>query len=200
MARRGPNGRIAKKPGKKRHPVSYSERQPTESAPDRVSLSLTPWPIVECRINAEWKQQGMASIVLLQQDPRTGTYTFTAFLVDVLGLGLKDGFSRHFVSRRHLTQQLERMHERHRHDEDPPPEYVTCSLDLLRQLVWGGILWARQHDFQTPRIAVEVAEKVLGQMPDEPAALDLSIFGQDDGRPLLIGSFESIAPFLRQQK
>lgn len=139
----------------------------------------------------------MASIVLLQRDPRTGSHAFTGLLVDIRGVGLKDGFTRYAVSRQYLAQQVEKLNNHHPYDE---VEYVDCSLDLLRQLVWGGILWARQHNFKTPSIALKVVDSVLGQMPDEPAELDLSIFGGDDGRPLIIGSFESLAQFLGQPK
>ncbi len=191
---RGPQGQIKKKPRNKIRPSS--------KAPDSDQVKLAPseqplvaWPIVGCQINENWQQQGMASIWLLKQNPVWDDYTFAGFLVDVAGLGLKDAFVRPHVSRRYLTQAMTKMKE-HGFEAGfgEPPTYGPCSHDLMRQLVFGSLLWANQHGFRTPSQVLATTEQVLGLAAlDE--LLDLSVFGRD-GKPFIVGPLENVARFL----
>ena len=132
----------------------------------------------------------MASIQLLQREEgHIESYRLVAFLVDVRGLGLKDAFIKANVSRR----VFERI-DQHRTQIADDFEMVSCSEELMRRLVFGGLAWARKHGFHTPVEVLRITERVLGPISDLEK-WDLSEFGYD-GKPLLMGSLDGLMPFL----
>lgn len=181
---RGANGQIKKHPKSKKKKPAPPMREPM--AIDRKSPV---WRIAAIRINESWAN-GMASIQLLQQeDGVSDHYRLVAFLVDIHGIGLKDAFIKANVSRR-VFERLDRQ----RHMMAGAPEMVSCTEELLRRLVFGGIVWARRQGFRTPTEVLRIAERVLGPTPDFEGD-DLSEFGYE-GRALLVGPFEDLRPFL----
>ncbi len=190
---RGPNGQIKKKHGKRRRPAIG----PQLVVPEPSAVQAPPlygWSIVQCMATDQWEERGIASLYVLQQDPRLREdHTFTAFLIDLWGVGLKDAFQRFHTSRRRVERELERLRQERMLETDPPA-YIPCSTADMRRLVSGGIEWARQHGFRTPPHIIRIAESVLGPAAkDEPP--DLSEFGRN-GKPFLIGDPQTLAPFL----
>ena len=95
------------------------------------------------------------------------------FLVDTLGLGLKDGYVK--------VETGKKMFERGYLDEAHGGKKVEINLELAQELVYGGVLWAKEHGF-TPSNGARSALKFLPPPVRDP---DLSLFGRD-GKPLLI--------------
>ena len=133
-------------------------------------------------INVGWAQQGMANVSLARRTPRGISHV--AFLVDLYGVGLKDvavhtGLSRQGLDRLHSVGFGESGHE-------------ECTLPMAQDLVYGGVAWARRHGFRTPPEAL----RHLPYLPAPEAPPDLSRFGGEDGKPLLIMGLEDMARFL----
>lgn len=182
MLARGPNGQIKKKPkgnaAKRKSPVRRDQ-----SVSEVISPTVPQWQVVKIRINQRWQADGMATIQLLQRDEgQYEYYRLAVFLVDIMGVGLKDAFVRSNVSPR----ALDRMGQRWALAEDALT-MVSCSEELMHHLVFGGIAWAHRHGFHIPTEALRVAERVLGPVPDMEA-WDLSGFGYE-GKPMIIGPF-----------
>ncbi len=186
---RGPQGQIKKqkKSGKK---GKVKRAAMLSAASDSRPQVLSTWETVRCRISQDWETSGMAAIHVLQQREGFSTaYRLAGFLVDVKGLGLKDAFVHTNVSRNVMTQLDQRSHS-----HGMMLNYDSCSEDLARRLVFGGIFWARRWDFRTPPDVLKLTEKILGTIPNLEDD-DLTEFGSD-GKPFIIGDLDSLAQFL----
>ena len=159
---RGSNGR----PRKKR--PAESQRAKTDPVAE--------WPLAECVVNADWRDTHSASVYLLKHHRQVNDYLFAGFLIDLWGFGLKDAFTRSHVSRRFLAQATTRQME-----SDAATASVVhvtaCAENLARQLIYGGILWARRHQFRTPEEYIGVTTAVLGPLPAD-GAVDLSVLAR----------------------
>ena len=114
----------------------------------------------------------MANVIIVRKT--TGGFTAVGFLVDTWGVGLKDVFMHKGLSRMGLDKLLT-----HSVDED---KAIDCPLALAQELVYGGLAWARQHGFRIPAEVIRCL-KILPAPLGEP---DISRFGAEGGRPLLI--------------
>jgi hypothetical protein len=116
----------------------------------------------------------MANVIIVRKTTGGG-YTAVGFLVDIWGFGLKDVFVHKGLTRIGLDKLLA-------HAVDNDDEAVDCPLALAQELVYGGLAWARQHGFRTPAEVIRCL-KILPAPLGEP---DISSFGAENGRPLLI--------------
>jgi hypothetical protein len=133
----------------------------------RAAAAALGEPPTECRIQAGWEDCGMANIVAIWRRGSTGLVA--GYLVDLLGLGLKDGYLGLLESRADWAR-FERV------------EWETCPLETVQELVFGGLEWALRHGFRVPEDALEA----LTVLPPPARRPDLSRFGGKDGEPLLI--------------
>jgi len=159
-------------------PVSKT-RKPTKrkKGPDGhivvpISALSQEHPLECCAINSNWKDAHMANVIIVRKT--TGGFTAVGFLVDTWGVGLKDVFMHKGLSRMGLDKLLT-----HSVDED---KAIDCPLALAQELVYGGLAWARQHGFRIPGEVIRYL-KILPAPLGEP---DISRFGAEGGRPLLI--------------
>ena len=136
-------------------------------------------PLMECRINKNWQEHGMA-IVLVARSAPTGI-VYSVFLVDVLGVGLKDIMGDYGVSENHIREHkfLKGMQG---------GDLVACDYDLTFNLVHDGLAWARKWKFKPPK-DYKVWMRLLE--PRNEAEIDFSHFGKD-GKPLLIVSEDDL--------
>jgi hypothetical protein len=122
----------------------------------------------ECRVQQGWERDKMAHVAVLRRS--RGGWLVGGFLVDLLGLGLKDGYL-------HLLEDLSWWEER-----SSVLDWEPCSLATAQEIVYGGLLWSRRHGFHVPRDALD-ALAVLPRPETEP---DLGRFGDEQGRPVVI--------------
>jgi len=130
-------------------------------------------PLVECLINKGWQEHGMAIVVIVRSAP-TG-HLFSGFIVDVLGVGLKDvmgdyGLTEHEIMYHELIEGLQGA------------DLISCDYELASNLVYGGLQWARKWKFKLPK-DYKVWMRLLE--PRDEDEIDFSHFGKD-GKPLLI--------------
>jgi len=74
-------------------------------------------------------------------------------------------------------------------------ELVECPLSLAQKLVYGGLAWARQNGFRVPSEVI----RSLRILPAPTVEPDLSGFGAEDGKPVLVGTLANIKKFLTRQ-
>jgi hypothetical protein len=138
-------------------------------------------PLSGCLINANWQQCGLAHILVTRA---TATQVHAVgFLVDVLGVGLKDVAVSSALTRSRFEQVANFAYAESGRAE--------CSLQLAQELVYGGVEWARRHGLRTPRECL----RALSFLPPPAAPPDLSRFGRH-GRPVLIAGPGGLARFL----
>jgi len=130
-------------------------------------------PLERCVINSGWRESHMASIIIVRKAPNG--FTAVGFLVDTMGLGLKDAFAHKGLNRILLEQLLE-----HAAGGDG---LVDCPLSLAQQLVHGGLAWARKYGFRAPTEAI----RCLKIIPAPSGEFDISLFGTEGGSPLIVG-------------
>lgn len=139
------------------------------------------YPLRTCLVNAEWREEGMASIYLAR-DIAPGRVTFASFLVDQLALGLKDAWGE-------VDLGLSEFQDLMRRTED---QFETTTLDITtaRHLVYGGIELARELGFRLPK-HYEKWTGVLGKL-DAGISPNRQLF-LDDGVIVLACTYRDFA-------
>lgn len=141
---------------------------------------------LECWINPDWREQGIASLHVLGQTTG-GRWASAAFLLDFWCVGLKDAFGRGDIEelayREHgLKPWIERTGA------------VRLDAAAARRLVAGAVRFSRQNGFRLPpawdKWVSIFGRDILNEIPNA----DLSDFGIDGGLRY-VGS----ADFLRQR-
>ncbi|NPV53077.1 MAG: hypothetical protein HPY71_06090 [Firmicutes bacterium] len=138
-------------------------------------------PLYGCWVNEDYKEAGMASVIVARRLPN-GRLAFAAYLVDILGLGLKDCFGD-------MNATEEKFRARILDQGDEGLKHVPCSLLLAQQLVWGGMRYAQQNGFRIPW-EFSTWQHIVGPLP-EKEQIPPDMFGRD-GKPLIIGDLDDI--------
>jgi len=134
------------------------------------------FPLVECWISADWKNEspGLVQIVVARKQP-DDSICFGVYLVDKLCLGLKNTFAR--ANRPYIRYQVELA----RFFQDIEPQ--ECSIDLACQMIYESIDYAAQFGF-TPNKDFELSQLILPPRGEYRVTQKLK-FGQK-GKPLYI--------------
>jgi hypothetical protein len=148
------------------------------------------FPILQCWISAEWKQEspGLVEVLVAREQP-DGDICFGMYLVDKYCLGLKNTFARAGYSRRQLEDEL---HSKFFPEMTP----MACSPELAHQMVYASIDYAARFGF-TPNKDFSLSQYVLAPHGElkEPYNLE---FGKD-GKPFYIaGPHENPKAILKQ--
>jgi hypothetical protein len=131
--------------------------------------------LAECLINSDWKESGMAMIVVARRH-KTGNYTFGSFVVDTYCLGVKD-----------TSQAFNRYPEEYQHFKDSIFErggltIVNIDYALAHNIIFGALNYAAKLGF--------AAEKdwKYGQMILEPinAVAKMPLEFGKDGKPFYV--------------
>ena len=130
-------------------------------------------PLAACQINKDWQEHGMAMVIVARM-AQTGI-VFAAFLVDVLGIGLKDIMGDFGVSEYELDE-YEFL------DGVRGTDLVDCEYSLASDLVYGGLVWARKWQFKLPR-EHKIWMRLLD--PRNLESVDIERFGKN-GEPFLM--------------
>ncbi|HEX4796844.1 MAG TPA: hypothetical protein VH370_23840 [Humisphaera sp.] len=139
---------------------------------------------LECWINANWREQGIASLLVLGH-ARGGSHVFAAFLIDIWCVGLKDAYGQNGVSRLDFEKDILK-----RANEAMP--MIRFDATKARQLVASSMRFSRQNGFKLPAHYDRWAA-IFGDLGDISSA-DLSSFGRD-GKLFYMGTRE----FLQQR-
>jgi hypothetical protein len=121
---------------------------------------------LECYVNPEWQEKGLASIIVLAKTPG-GRCAYAGFLVDVWCVGLKDTWGKSEASAAEIQELRERA-VRHRVGS-------RMAVEEARRLVAGGVRFSRQNGFRLPEHWQKWVS-VFGEM-GPPESVDLTGFG-----------------------
>jgi len=98
----------------------------------RVMRSL---PVDKCYINPDWKEQGMAHVVIVRRRP-DGKFAMVVYLVDTFCLGVKDAFWRTSLDKSELDAMIKNFEERIGIEE--------CDYATAHNLILGAIEFAEE--------------------------------------------------------
>lgn len=136
--------------------------------------------IEACYINADWREQGMASVLVLRRVP--GGHALGGFLVDMLCVGLKDAWGRIDIGMAEFRETLSDAQDR--------MEMVRLSPEEAWGLIAGSVRFARKNGFRLPP-RYERWTGLLGPLADCENA-DISDFGDENGGLVYIGRLDDL--------
>lgn len=126
---------------------------------------------IECYCTEAWQEQGMASILAVKDLP-SGGKVLAAFLVDLWCCGLKDAWGRLDITAAEVDEAVEGAEQR-------GASMVPTDIDIVRELVAGGIRFAKQNGFRLPH-RYERWVEMIGVKPAEALeSASLELFGTE---------------------
>lgn len=153
--------------GKKYKKCCSSRDEELNNPLDNVSR----YPIDECLINKDWKQSGLATIIVIRKHVETGQFSFVSFLVDVFCLGLKNTLFQSEVDEDAVTDFVAMY----------PQSFTEIEYDDCRGIVLGAIAYAKDLGFEPHGDW----EKVKGFIENDKPYKVSHTFGKD-GKPFYI--------------
>jgi hypothetical protein len=158
---------------KSRHRKKKSRVQ-RSSRDERIAVirRVAHYPLRECRINADWKESGMANVIFARNRPDSGM-AIASFVVDLGCLGVKDAFANPDI----MLSQYARMMQ-----ENPNPQVIVDPACAVK-LILGAIEYAAALDFK-PHPDYYYAREIFGDI-DPNACAETFEYGSD-GKPLYV--------------
>lgn len=133
------------------------------------------FPIHRCYINPNWKESGLARIVVTRSQ-ENGKLILGVFLVDIFCLGVKNAFCNADVSMERFEADL---FSKCYSDQEPD----IIGIHYVSQIIFGAMDYARKLGFE-PHEDFTLARYVLGT---EKPGHDRNIqFGGPNGKPLYV--------------
>ena len=135
-------------------------------------------PIYECRINSDWKEGQLASIILSRVHSN-GNISFSIYLVDLGCLGVKDSLYYFNMPSDEYQDYIEKF-------EDKLPS-ETISYELAHNIVYAGIQFAEEYGFKPCKEFTSVTKYMLEEDTDGIELIEIEV-GAEDGNPLYINN------------
>ena len=146
------------------------------------------YPVEACYLNADWKEQGLARIVVTRSQ-ENGKIMVGAFLVDTFCLGVKNAFCNEGLGRRQIETQLLPGYYQ---NEEP----TRVGINYVKEIIYGAVDYARDLGFD-PHPDFELSRHILGS--EEIGRTRNLTFGGPEGKPLYVaGPDDDVAAILRQ--
>ena len=141
---------------KRRSRGSRQQRRPDRDPRSALIRETARYPIRECLINKDWREQKMASITFARTRP-DGGIAFAAFAVDVGCLGVKSALANPSITEREYLGSVDRLIEAN-------GGVMHCEPALAVKLIQGAYAYAAK----------------LGVKPDPDYIYSREIFGTID--------------------
>lgn len=132
-------------------------------------------PIYECLINKEWREDGLAQIIIVRQHSN-GNLTFGIYLADVYCRGVKDTAYKFNIPVREYLDIIEEFTEK--------ANLIKTDYSLVHNIIYGSIEYAEDFGFLPHRDFKKVTRYLLEEDDDTIDLLDIE-FGFN-GKPYLI--------------
>jgi SEC-C motif len=146
------------------------------------------YPIEACYLNADWKERGLARIVVTRSQ-ENGKAMLGVFLVDIFCLGVKDAFCNEGLSRRQIEDELlPRFYQ----NEMP----TRVGINFAKEIICGAVEYAKSVGFE-PHPDFELSRHVLGT--EEFSTTRSLKFGGPEGKPLYIAGADDDAATVLQK-
>jgi len=149
------------------------KKQNLPSPENYIKTRARSLPIEVCYINENWKETGLASIIVVRKHTN-GNFTFGIFLVDIFALGTKDTFYLFNAEKHKLDEILEKANSERMIETD----YV-----LAHNIIYGANVFAEENGFR-PCKEFDITQFILEEDTDDIEFIEIE-FGKN-GEPFLI--------------
>ncbi|MBI4527989.1 MAG: SEC-C domain-containing protein, partial [Deltaproteobacteria bacterium] len=146
------------------------------------------YPVEACYLNADWKEQGLARIVVTRSQ-ENGKVMVGVFLVDIFCLGVKNAFCNEGLSRRQIEDEL--LPGCYQNEEP-----MRVGINYATEIIYGAVDYARSLGFE-PHPDFELSRRVLGT--EELSRTRSLQFGGPEGKPLYIAGPDDDASAVLQK-
>ncbi len=166
--------RKRKKVKERKRSLSHSTNSDSFSNKMKLVRNAKNLPVYECLISDNWKDSGLARILLSRKQPNNESI-IGVFLVDVYCLGLKNTFCNSNIAIGDYQNLKLKMFQ-----ESSP---IVCHSGLANRIIYGAIEYAKKLGFE-PQKDFSLSQFVLDETSDMDLSFDIE-FGKD-GKPLYI--------------
>jgi hypothetical protein len=129
-------------------------------------------PIHSCLVNEGWDEMGMAVVIITRVRPK-GTFVIGTYIVDTFCLGVKDTGWWCDVDEEHLENLQNGMQL----------EFTEIEKDVAFNIIYGGVRYAKQFDFQPHKDFTAVTQYILDPFS---SVEDLELTFGKDGKPCYV--------------
>ena len=151
------------------------------TAPKYFKTRLKDLPYHECFISSEYKEKGLAQVLISKKQP-SGKYSYAIFLLDVFCLGVKSVIFNININ----NSEYEEIKGKLLDSED----FIPYNIAAAHNLIYGTIDAAEEIGF-LPHKDFAIAEYILDEELIDDGIDDVE-FGKD-GKPLYIsGPFDDV--------
>ncbi len=139
-------------------------------------------PIYECLVNTEWKEQGVAHVVVARAHVN-GNITMCIYLVDIFCLGIKNTHYYFNIPEAEYQEMKEGM------------DHITLepiSYNLAHNIVFAGLEYAEEYEFKPHKDFTSITRFMLEEDTDDIELIDIEC--GLDGKPFYVnGPYEDEA-------
>lgn len=167
--------KLMRKRQKQKTKKKQAARQHITSPERTLARRAETMPVLECLIGAEWRESGMAAIVVARMQSEH-LVMFGVFVVDTFCLGIKNTF---YLTGMPLTDYRTDFRPRFIAENDAIP----CTIQEAHQLIYGAVEFARAIGFR-PHKEFAITRHIVGEADAHPRDETLA-FGKN-GKPLYI--------------
>jgi hypothetical protein len=132
-------------------------------------------PIYECRVNKNWKEFGMAT-VLVTRKHTNGNFTSGIYLVDILCLGVKDTTFQFNLKPDEYEEYVNHFMSR---DDTEVIDYT-----LAHNIIYAGIEFSEEFEFKPHRDFVSTTQYILEEDSDDIEVIEIEC--GKDGKPTYV--------------
>jgi len=160
---------------KKKKPASPNQMKPLspENYIRKISRKLD---VLECKINDDWQESGLAVIALVRQK-KSGRLVLTSFVVDLKCLGVKNTAYWVDVYNDFYEDWLSKM------SEGMDLNMVKIEPNLAYNIIYGAVDYAAAAGFE-PQEDYKITKYNLAEQ--DTLIPESVTFGGEDGKPLFI--------------
>ena len=172
----------------KKNKKSKGKAQPVKMAPEKyIRERARKLPIGKCYINPDWKEAGLATIVV-SRERADGKFVVGVFLTDTFCLGVKDVIYRADADDIDFQNLLKGVFKDGRYEE--------ISYAEAHNLIYGAIEFAEEADIE-PYKDFNVAEYILEEDTDEIPLIEYE-YGKDGKHFLVVGPSGKESRYMKQ--
>jgi len=173
---------------KKKNNRKKITKRPPLSPKSYIKKKARKLPVDKCIINDDWKDSGMATIVVARKMP-SGNFIIGSYIVDILCLGLKNTHHWFNFSLSDFEEGILELFQ-----NQMGLNMIDCEPTLAYNIIYGAIEFAEDIGFE-PEKDFAISEYILDNVEDIEF-LDIE-FGKE-GKPVYAaGPHDNVAKILR---
>lgn len=133
-------------------------------------------PIVNCLINTDWEETGIASVIVVRQHVNQN-FTLGLYMVDLYCVGVKDTHFYFNISENEFLSLTYSISQNY--------ELADCDYNLAHNIIYGAVAYAEEFEIP-PHKDFKLTKMILEEDDDNIPLIDVE-FGKD-GKPFLVES------------